>query len=160
MNFARCSSLLCVSLVTAVLAASCASTHDTADVVPALPGAFQPDGGGPLIDEATACAELSQAESRARVALGCVEVKRSCPGFIRPAGGADCFRYDQASLDGCSDLFDSFSSCEQFEQRPCLATAVSDCDVDSGALTGASGAGGQSGGAAGAGAVGGAGSSG
>ena len=127
MNFARWSTWLCTLLVSAVLAASCTSTPDTADVVPALPGAFQPDAGGPLIDEATACAKLSQAESKSRSALGCDPLKRDCPAYIRPAGGADCFLYSQASVDGCSELYASFSSCDQFEQRPCLVTAVSNC---------------------------------
>jgi hypothetical protein len=138
MNFARWSTWLCVSLVSAVLAASCTSAPDMADVVPALPGAFQPDAGGPLVDEVTACTKLSQAESGARAALGCDPVTRACPVYIRPAGGADCFLYSQASLDGCSELYDSFSSCDQFEQRPCLVTAVSTCIV-------AEGAGGQGG---------------
>lgn len=139
--------LLCVSLLTAVLAASCTSTHDTADVIPPLPGAFQPDGGGALIDEAAACAQMTDAESKARAALGCDKMKRDCPAYIRPAGGADCFVYDQASVQGCVDLYDSFTSCDNFEQRPCLVTAKSNCDEpgpDSGAA-GASAAGGQSG---------------
>jgi hypothetical protein len=152
MNYARLSSLLCVSLVVAVLAASCTSTHDTADVVPPLPGAFQSDAGGKLIDEATACAELTQAESSARAALGCDAPMRDCPAYIRPAGGAGCFLYDEASVAGCVDHFNSFGSCDAFDARPCLVTAVSRCDaVDSGA----GGAGGQSGSAAGGAAAGG-----
>jgi hypothetical protein len=140
MNYARLSSLLCVSLVTAVLAASCSSTHDTADVVPSSPGAFQPDAGGKLVDEATACAALVKSESNARATLGCDAVKHECPSYIRPAGGAGCFLYDQASLDGCAALYQSFTSCDKFDQRPCLLTAESMCDsVDSGAA----GAGGQ-----------------
>jgi hypothetical protein len=157
MNYARLSSLLCVSLVVAVLAASCTSTHDTADVVPPLRGAFQSDAGGKLIDEATACAELTQAESSARAALGCDALKRDCPAYIRPAGGAGCFLYDEASVAGCVDHFNSFGSCDAFDARPCLVTAVSHCDAgDSGAGgAGAGGAGGQSGTAAGGAAAGG-----
>ena len=153
MNYARLSSLLCVSLITAVLAASCTSTHDTADVVPSSPGAYQPDAGGKLVDEATACAALVQAESSARAALGCDAVKHECPSYIRPAGGADCFLYDQASLDGCTALYNSFDSCDKFDQRPCLLTAESNCESGD---SGAGGAGGQTAtGAGGEGAVGG-----
>ena len=65
MNYARLSSLLCATALGAVLAASCASTHDTADVVPSPPGAVQPDAGGKSVDEATACAKVSGAESSA-----------------------------------------------------------------------------------------------
>ncbi|HWZ87263.1 MAG TPA: hypothetical protein VNW92_00385 [Polyangiaceae bacterium] len=143
MNYARLSSSLCVSLVVAVLAASCTSSHDTADVVPAPPGAFQSDAGGKLIDEATACAELTQAESSARAALGCAAPMRDCPAYIRPAGGAGCFLYDEASVAGCVDQFNTFGTCDAFDARPCLVTAVSHCD------SGAGGAGGQSGTAAG-----------
>jgi hypothetical protein len=140
MNYARLSSLLCASLLTAVVAASCTSTHDTADVVPSSPGAFQPDAGGKLVDEATACAALVKSESDARAALGCDAVKHECPSYIRPAGGEGCFLYDQASLDGCAALYQSFTSCDKFDQRTCLLTAESNCDsVDSGAA----GAGGQ-----------------
>jgi hypothetical protein len=142
MNYARLSSLLCASLLTAVVAASCTATHDTADVVPPLPGAFQPDAGGKLIDEATACAELVKAETTARTALGCDAAKHDCTSYVRPAGGADCFLYDNASLDGCAALYDSFTSCAEFDQRPCLLTAESNCDSSAG--VGAGGAGGQS----------------
>jgi hypothetical protein len=128
MNYARLSSLLCVSLLTGVLAASCTSTHDTADVVPSPPGAFQPDGGGKTLDEATACSQLTAAESTARSALGCDAAKHTCPDYIRPAGGADCFVYDQASVDGCATLYNSFTSCDDFDSRPCLLTAESNCD--------------------------------
>jgi hypothetical protein len=142
MNYARLSSLLCASLLTAVLAASCTSSPDTADVVPSLPGAFQPDAGGKTVDEATACSKLTEAESSARAALGCDAVTHTCPDYVRPAGGADCFVYDQGSLDGCTTLYNSFVSCDQFDSRPCLLTAVSNCDqTDSGAANG--GAGGQ-----------------
>jgi hypothetical protein len=143
MNFARWSNLLCLAALAAVLAASCTSTHDTADVVPSLPGAFQPDAGGKLIAETTACSELTKAESAARAALGCDMVTRDCPSYIRPAGGADCFVYDQASVNGCENLYQSFTTCDEFDQRPCLVTAVSQCD---GTNSGSGGAGGQSGG--------------
>jgi hypothetical protein len=143
MNYARLSSLLCATLLTTVLAASCTSTHDTADVVPSPPGAFQPDAGGALVDEDTACAALTSSESKARAALGCDAVKHVCPSYVRPAGGEGCFVYDQASLDGCEALYDSFTDCADFDQRPCLLTAESKCGVDSGSPPGAGGAGGQ-----------------
>lgn len=145
MKHARLPSLLCASLLTVVLAVSCSSTHDTADVIPSSRGAVQPDGGGKLIDEARACSGLVKAESDARARLGCDAVKRDCPAAIRPAGGADCYEYDEASLDGCAALYASFTSCVQFDQEPCLLRAVSKCDtVDSG-MTDAGGAGGQTG---------------
>jgi hypothetical protein len=146
MNHSRMASSVCASLLAAVLAASCVSTHDTADVVPSPPGAFQPDAGGTALDEATACAELTEAESAARAALGCDPVLRKCPDYIRPAGDDGCFLYDQASVDGCTTLYNSVMSCDAFDQRPCLLSAES-CDAGSAGpgSGGAGGAGGQSG---------------
>jgi hypothetical protein len=150
MKYASWSSWLCLGVVAAVLAASCTSTHDNADVVPAEPGAFQPDAGGALIDEATACAALTKAESKARSTLGCDAVPRACPSYIRPAGGEGCFLYDQASLSGCSALFDSFTSCDDFERHPCVVTAESRCGAGGeGGASGLAGAGGVSAGGAG-----------
>ncbi|HEX3774133.1 MAG TPA: hypothetical protein VHV51_06680, partial [Polyangiaceae bacterium] len=68
----------------------------------------------------------------------CDQVERDCPSYIRPAGGADCFLYDQASLDGCTALYQSLTTCDEFDQRPCLLIAVSQCGG-----TGEGGAGGQ-----------------
>ena len=150
MNYARLSSLLCATVLGAIVGASCTSTHDTADVVPSPPGAVQPDAGGKSIDEATACMQLTGAESSARAALGCAAVTRTCPNYIRPAGSTACFVYDQTSVEGCVILYNSFTSCAEFDQEPCLATAEP-CDGDSG--IGSGGAGGQTGtteGAAGA----------
>ncbi len=143
MNYARLSSLLVASVLSAVLAASCASTHDSADVVPSPPGAFQPDGGGPPLDEAAACAQLTTAESAARMALSCDPVMRTCPDYIRPAGSTACFMYDAASVTGCAALYDSFTSCDEFDQQPCLVVALPCENGDSG--LGSAGAGGQSG---------------
>lgn len=143
MNYARLSSLLVASVLTAVLAASCAATHDTADVVPAPPGAFQPDGGGKSLDEATACAELTQAESMARMALSCDPVTRTCPDYIRPAGSTACFTYDQDSVLTCAALYNTLTSCDELNQEPCLVTAQPCAGGDSG--PGSGGAAGQSG---------------
>jgi hypothetical protein len=139
MNYARLSSLLCATVISAVLGASCASTHDTADVVPSPPGAVQPDAGGKSVDEATACAKVSGAESSARAALSCDPVVRTCPNYIRPAGSDACFVYDEASVNGCVTLFNSFTSCAEFDQQPCLVTAEPCNDVDSGASSGGAG---------------------
>jgi hypothetical protein len=143
MNYARLSSLLCATALGAVLAASCASTHDTADVVPSPPGAVQPDAGGKSVDEATACAKVTGAESSARAALSCEPVVRTCPNYIRPAGSNACFLYDEASVDGCVTLFNSFTSCAEFDEQPCLVTAE---PCDSGTSSGGAG---DQGGAAG-----------
>jgi hypothetical protein len=139
MNHARLSSLLCATVLAAIAGASCTSTNDTADVVPSLPGAVQPDAGGKSVDETTACAKVTGAESSARAALSCDPVVRTCPNYIRPAGSAACFVYDEASVDGCVTLFNSFTSCAEFDQQPCLVTAEPCSDADSGASNGGAG---------------------
>lgn len=147
MKSVRVSSCVCASLfalLLGALGASCSSTHDSAAVIPPQGGAVQPDGGGKLVDEDTACAALVKAEADARSKLGCDAVKRTCPAFVRPAGGEGCFVYDQASITACGTAFDGFTSCDAFDQHPCLLTAESKCDEATGA-GGEGGAGGQSG---------------
>ena len=153
MKSVRLSSYVCASLfalVLGALGASCSSTQDTADVIPPQGGAVQPDGGGKQVDEATACAALVKAEADARTKLGCDAVKRTCPGFIRPAGGEGCFTYDQASITACGAIFDAFTSCDSFDAHPCLLTAEPTCGeaMGAGGQGGTSGEGGASGGAA------------
>ncbi|HKO51264.1 MAG TPA: hypothetical protein VJV79_26325, partial [Polyangiaceae bacterium] len=123
----------------------CTKSKDTEEYLPSERGAVQPDAGGPLISEGSACDELSAAEADARKAQGCGAVARQCPEFIRPAGGEACFEYSQASVKGCSALYDSFTSCDEFTRHPCLISAVSNCDG-----AGAGGAGGAASGDAGA----------
>jgi hypothetical protein len=118
---------LCFSLLALAAAASCSSAKDTEAFVPSMPGAVQPDTNGTLVDEATACSKLTKAESSARSDLGCEAAKHSCPDYIRPAGGAACFRYDEGSVEGCVKLFGTFTQCDDFEQHPCLLSAVSKC---------------------------------
>jgi len=137
------------------LGSACSSTKDTEAYVPSQRGAVQPDAGGPLISEASACNQVQSAEAAARASLGCPAVKLACPGAIRPAGGEACFEYSQGSVDGCAALFDSFKSCDDFALHPCLISALSVCDS-----AGEGGAGGAAGGPGAAGAAGEAGSAG
>ncbi len=136
----RTVSCLCLCGFALVAAASCTKQKDTQDYVPSQRGAVQPDAGGTLVDEATACAALTSAESSARKDLHCPAAAHTCPEYVRPAGGADCFQYEQASLDGCVDLFSSFTTCEDFALHPCLLSAVSKCDSTGGGEAGAGGA--------------------
>jgi hypothetical protein len=123
----RMARALCLSLLALAVGASCSSAKDTEATVPSRPGAVQPDTSGTPIDETSACSQLSKAESSARSALGCDAVKLTCPDSIRPAGGEGCFVYDQDSINKCATLFDTFTSCDDFDKHPCLVTAVSHC---------------------------------
>jgi hypothetical protein len=130
-------------LLATVAAASCTSAKDTEDYVPSQPGAVQPKTNGQPIDEATACAELSKAESSARSTLGCDAAKHTCPDYIRPAGGADCFVYDQGSVTECAKTFGAFTDCSDFDLHPCIVTASSQCtagDAGEGGMGGMGGA--------------------
>lgn len=140
---------VCLSTVLSVSAASCTTEKDTEAYVPSGRGAVQPDAGGPLLAEDVACSKLKAAESRARTELGCPEQTRACPDYIRPAGGADCFQYSQASIDGCAALYTSFSTCADFDAHPCLLSAVDKCEVTP-PPSGEGGAGGQGAGDGGA----------
>ena len=140
-------------VVLAALAAplSCSSLKDSEATVPSQRGAIQPDGGGALVPEASACSQLKAAESSARSALGCDGAARACPESIRPAGNDACYLYDQASIDGCIGLFKQFSSCEDFTLHPCLITVGSSCDMGEGGAGGVPNAPGEAGSAGSAG---------
>ncbi|MES1175015.1 MAG: hypothetical protein ABUL62_11890 [Myxococcales bacterium] len=129
MSLSRVASWVCLSCAVLVAAASCTSQKDTEAYVPSGRGAVQPEASGPLLAEDVACNKLKVAESDARSALSCPAVTRACPGYIRPAGGASCFQYSQGSIDGCSDLYASFTTCSDFDAHPCLVSAVDKCDV-------------------------------
>ncbi|HEY4159113.1 MAG TPA: hypothetical protein VGM29_13485 [Polyangiaceae bacterium] len=132
---------LCSALGLVVVLASCSQSGDTEDYVPSLAGALQPDGGGALIDEATACSQLVDAETAERKQLGCpAATHAACPAYIRPAGGADCFSYDQSSLDGCVKAYQGFQSCVDFDRHPCLLVAVANCPDSGVGEAGAAGA--------------------
>jgi len=115
------------ALAALAVGSGCTKSEDTENYVPSERGAVQPDAGGALINELSACTELRALEADARLALRCAAVVRECPAFIRPAGGEACFEYSQASIDGCEALYASFTSCDDFVLHPCLISAVSIC---------------------------------
>lgn len=150
------------------LAAACGRKLETYDDYPARQGAYQPAGNGQVTDEASACSALVAAIDAQRAALSCgADTGRTaCPDLVRPAGGADCFDYDQGALDACVAYYAGLSACAQFDTSPCIVTAIARASCGSGTggssgTGGASGTGGTSGtgGAAGSGTGGTAGSS-
>jgi hypothetical protein len=148
----RAARAVCLAVLGLAAAASCTSAKDTEGYVPSQPGAVQPDAtkNGKTEDEATACSALTKAESSARSMLGCDAAKRTCPDYIRPAGGADCFVYDQGSVTECVQQLGMFTDCADFDLHPCLVIAKSQCSSESGeggagGIGGAPGEGGSSG---------------
>lgn len=114
-------------------------------------GARQPAAGGfsEVLNEDEACLVLSQAETEARERLGCAEMQRDCPASIRPGGACDGFAYDASSVAACVEVIADYTSCDDFDVRPCIVTAVPTED-SCGGFGGAGGMGGA-GGAGGAG---------
>ena len=144
MNQARLLRSLCLScpalLIALAVAVSCSNQNDSEPFVPSQRGAVQPDAGGPLLIESEACLRLKGAEISARAALSCPTQSRVCPGYIRPAGGNECFQYSEASINACATLYDTFTTCEEFTLHPCLVSAVPMCDTPVGGEGGAGGA--------------------
>jgi hypothetical protein len=138
----RAARAVCLAMLALAAASSCTSAEDTESYVPSQPGAVQPDSNGKPIDEAMACSDLTQAESSARSMLGCDAAKHTCPDYIRPVGGADCFKYDEGSVTACAKTFGTFTDCADFDLHPCIVTAISQCG---GADAGEAGAGGMGG---------------
>ncbi len=132
---------LCLGLLAVAAAASCTTAKDTEATMPSKPGAVQPQPNGKFVTEDSACSQLTKAEAKARSGLSCDAAKHTCPDYIRPAGGEGCFEYDQGSITGCVSVFESFTSCDDFDTSPCLVTAKSSCSDD----VGAGGAGGAPG---------------
>jgi len=130
----RTARALCLALLGLAAVASCTSAKDTEDYVPSQPGAVQPEPtkNGKFEDEATACLAITKAESGARSMLGCDAAKRTCPDYIRPAGGAACFVYDEGSVTECAKDFGMFTGCDDFDLHPCLVIAKSQCSTDTG----------------------------
>ena len=125
--FFRLRSLLALTLAAFGAAQACTESRDTEPYVPARGGAFQPDGGGALIAEAEACERVAQAEDDARAALGCAPAQRAdCPEYVRPPGAAACYRYDEATVDGCVAFYDSLLTCDELTTRRCIVAAVHD----------------------------------
>ncbi len=138
----RAARAVCLAVLALAAAASCTSAKDTEGYVPSQPGAVQPKTNGQLIDEATACADLSKAETSARSMLSCPASKHTCPDYIRPVGGADCFKYDEGSVSECAKLFGTFTDCDDFDEHPCIVTVQSPCTTDDSGEGGTGGMGG------------------
>ena len=105
--------------------AGCGSSSETKDTVPARPGFQMPEAGASRIDEAKACAELSEALSASAQQLGCSAPSVTCPGYVRPAGGEGCFEYDDASVKACvRSIVQDYKRCSDFAARRCIVTAI------------------------------------
>lgn len=141
-----------LGLLLAGWATACSESKDTNPVVTPKSGAFQPTPNGVTIGEADACEAITAAEDAKRSALGCGSVQRApCPEYIRPAGGSDCYEYDEGTVNECVSYYGGLTSCTDFTQKPCIVTAVptASCASASGGNGGTGGSGGTTGGTGG-----------
>jgi hypothetical protein len=137
----RLVSLGFVVLSAIVSGGSCTGGNEEQTPFAAAPGATQPDGESPDLDESETCERIRRAEEKARQRLNCPDLGRAeCPDYVRPAG-TGCWRYDEGSLEVCEETLQTYEGCLDFVQRPCVLTAV---PADPGSCP-ALGAGGESG---------------
>lgn len=125
---------------------ACTETPPTFDEKKPGKGGTQPEGNGVAIDEAAACQKLADAHAAASSSLGCEGAEFECPEAIRPAGACDTYSYDEGSVDACVAVIEAYDACSDFDEQPCIVTAMpvdGECIVPG---TGGSGAGGEGGG--------------
>jgi hypothetical protein len=86
-------------------------------------GKLHPEPNGVAISEEEAC-NLLQGTFQQRVTdLGCGSTTvRTCPGFVRVTYDPDCVQYDQGSVQGCVDHWNSITFCEKLVEDDCVAT--------------------------------------
>jgi hypothetical protein len=109
-----------------VLATSCVDEVKTEPDVPAAPGATQPEGNGKSVSASEACDQLEAAESKARSDLDCdPSPSPACPGRLRLAGSFVCAEVDQGSVEACVSAIADYSTCGEFDSRPCVVTVLS-----------------------------------
>jgi len=156
--FARMPSALArwgaVGLVSALaglpLSAACTSSEDTEPFVPAVEGARQPPGSGPLVSEAEACERVREAAKAAYDRLRCQEPAfADCPDYVRPGAASGCYEYYEQSVAACEKAYEDSRTCGNL--APCVVSAARNDELETCQLP-EEGSGGQggAGGAAGA----------
>lgn len=125
-------------------AGSCTGVEDDQPQMPARPGATQQGGDGELVSEAEACHRIRTAEEDVRKDLNCPDLERpGCPGYVRVAGSG-CWGYPEGSVAACEEMIGAYVACADFEDEPCVITAVAVPPAECDEGTGGSGAGGMS----------------
>jgi len=123
-------------------AGSCVTETDDQPHMAAPPGATQQGGDGDLVAEDEACDRIRDVEEDVRRDLNCPDLERpSCPDYVRVAG-AGCWGYPEESVAACEEVIGAYVACADFEDEPCVLTAVARPLSECGQGTGGSGAGG------------------
>jgi hypothetical protein len=120
-------------------ATSCTGDLDDQPAMSARPGATQEGGDGDLIDADEACERIRAAEEDVRRDLNCPDLERPrCPDYILVAGSG-CWRYPEESVEACERAIGAYAACADFQDEPCIVTAVAVDPSECGAGTGGSG---------------------
>jgi hypothetical protein len=129
-----------------IASGACTGVKDDQPSIAARPGATQEGGKGTTVDEDEACSRIRVAEEAERRRLNCPDLERPrCPDYVRPAGGG-CWTYAEQSLRGCETKIESYTSCADFDDQPCILTAApAEPSVCTGETPGEAGAGGTPG---------------
>jgi hypothetical protein len=85
-----------------------------------------PEPNGVPMNEGDACEALLNAFEQHAIRLRCTFTSPTCPGHIRVSGAPHCSQYDEGSIMGCADLYATFTSCSEFEQRHCQIYNIDD----------------------------------
>ena len=115
--------LLPALLLAAATAFAACSTDDDLDASSTIgPEPYIPPTNCVLMSEADACKALSDAITASSGMLQCPPLTtKTCPEYIRSRvvnHEADLL-YDEGSITGCTQFYLSYSSCADFDNRPC-----------------------------------------
>jgi hypothetical protein len=93
------------------------------DPIEAGDGRYRPLGNNTHVSEAAACDALSKAQGSRVQALGCNITTRTCPALLRVEFLVACMEYDEGSVQGCIDYYQTKKNCTD------LKAAIDDCVV-------------------------------
>lgn len=119
-----------IGLTAFVVAVGCSTKDEDTDTGPAPGGAsgggHTPTPNGVPMDEDDACETLVDAFDTHAKRLGCTYTLPECPGYIRLSGAPECSEYDQGTVEGCAEFYGTFTSCDEFQKRPCHISNIVD----------------------------------
>ncbi|HNZ21030.1 MAG TPA: hypothetical protein PKL24_02735 [Polyangiaceae bacterium] len=118
----RNTSWIVVGLAAIALAVGC-TTKSEEDTGPASGGSsgggYTPTPNGVGIGEQEACEMLRDAFDKHASRLSCTYTLPECPAYIRAGQAPVCSKYDEGTVKGCADFYAGFTSCSEFQKRPC-----------------------------------------
>ena len=85
---------------------------------------FKPDPNGVPISETDACDILQSTVQDKALALSCSKTVRTCPGFLRVQYDPDCVQYDEGTVTGCRDYYNSILTCDELVEESCALVVL------------------------------------